>query len=59
MMTNAGSSFRFPFNRYIRSHMPLDDLERMARFPPVDRWGNELPKAKRRKIRHQAGAHGE
>ncbi|CAK7267467.1 hypothetical protein SEPCBS119000_002564 [Sporothrix epigloea] len=27
--------------KYIRSHMDLDDLERRARFPPVDRWGND------------------
>lgn len=27
--------------KYIRSHMDLDDLERMARFPPVDRWGKD------------------
>ncbi|KAK3950938.1 alkaline-phosphatase-like protein [Pseudoneurospora amorphoporcata] len=44
--------------KYIRSHMPLDDLERMARFPPVDRYGNELPKGAPIKV-HQAGSHGE
>lgn len=44
--------------RYIRSHMPLDDLERMARFPPVDVNGNELPKGAPIKV-HQAGSHGE
>ena len=27
--------------KYIRSHMDLDDLERRARFPPVDRWGKD------------------
>lgn len=27
---------------YIRSHMDLDDLERMARFPPVDSHGRSL-----------------
>ncbi|CAK7264718.1 hypothetical protein SEPCBS57363_001222 [Sporothrix epigloea] len=25
--------------KYIRSHMDLDNLERRARYPPVDRWG--------------------
>ncbi|CCC08074.1 hypothetical protein SMACR_01636 [Sordaria macrospora] len=44
--------------KYIRSHMPLDELERMARFPPVDRYGNELPKGAPIKV-HQAGSHGE
>ncbi|SPO29754.1 probable choline-sulfatase [Ustilago trichophora] len=29
-------------NMYIRSHMDLDDLERMARFPPVDEFGNTI-----------------
>ncbi|GAC74498.1 sulfatase [Moesziomyces antarcticus T-34] len=29
-------------NMYIRSHMDLDDLERMARFPPVDEYGNVI-----------------
>lgn len=29
-------------NMYIRSHMDLDDLERMARFPPVDELGNVI-----------------
>lgn len=41
--------------KYIRSHMPLDDLERMARYPPVDANGNELPKGAPTKV-HQAGA---
>ncbi|SJX64941.1 probable choline-sulfatase [Sporisorium reilianum f. sp. reilianum] len=27
-------------NMYIRSHLDLDELERMARFPPVDEFGN-------------------
>lgn len=27
--------------KYIRSHMDLDDLERRARYPPVDHWGND------------------
>lgn len=29
-------------NMYIRSHMDLDDLERMARFPAVDEFGNTI-----------------
>ncbi|SPO30804.1 probable choline-sulfatase [Ustilago trichophora] len=29
-------------NMYIRSHLDLDDLERMARFPPVDEFGNTI-----------------
>jgi hypothetical protein len=29
-------------NMYIRSHMDLDDLERMARYPPVDEYGNVI-----------------
>jgi len=28
--------------KYIRSHLPLDDLELRARFPAVDRWGREV-----------------
>lgn len=28
-------------NRYIRSTIPLDDLELMARYPPVDMMGRE------------------
>jgi len=28
-------------NKYIRSTIPLDDLERRARFPPVDAFGRE------------------
>lgn len=41
--------------RYIRSHVPLDELELRARFPPVDAYGREtLP------LRHdQAGSHGQ
>lgn len=41
--------------KYIRSHVPLDDLELRARFPPVDDHGRET-----RSLRvGQAGAHGE
>jgi choline-sulfatase len=28
--------------KYIRSHIPLDDLELMARFPPVDAKGRDM-----------------
>ena len=28
-------------DRYIRSHIPLDELERRARFPVVDHLGRE------------------
>ena len=41
--------------RYIRSHIPLDDLERMARFPPVDTYGRETKAV----VVDQAGSHGE
>jgi hypothetical protein len=41
--------------RYIRSHIPLDDLERMARFPAVDAFGNETGN---RILVDQAGSHG-
>lgn len=42
-------------NKYIRSFMPLDDLERRARYPVVDAHGQET----RNIIAPQAGAHGE
>ncbi|KAI0144591.1 choline-sulfatase [Xylariaceae sp. FL1272] len=42
-------------NKYIRSFLPLDDLERRARFPPVDEFGRET----RAITVDQAGAHGE
>ncbi|KAF3764548.1 hypothetical protein M406DRAFT_291661 [Cryphonectria parasitica EP155] len=42
-------------NEYIRSHMELDNLERMARYPPVDKYGN----ATKTVLVDQAGAHGE
>ncbi|KAL2180160.1 alkaline-phosphatase-like protein [Thermothelomyces heterothallicus CBS 202.75] len=42
--------------KYIRSHIPLDDLERRARFPAVDAFGNETSSAV---LAHQAGSHGE
>ena len=28
--------------KYIRSHIPLDDLELKARFPPVDSKGRDM-----------------
>ncbi|AEO70160.1 a70701d7-ad6b-4561-82ad-de7512ce08b6 [Thermothielavioides terrestris] len=42
--------------KYIRSHIPLDDLERRARFPPVDEFGRETGAAI---VADQAGSHGE
>ena len=41
--------------RYIRSHMDLDDLERMARFPPVDEFGRVTKTV----TVDQAGSHGQ
>ncbi|KAK7967495.1 uncharacterized protein PG986_001772 [Apiospora aurea] len=41
--------------KYIRSFLPLDDLERKARFPPVDEYGQET----KRLVADQAGSHGE
>jgi len=32
--------------KYIRSHMPLDDLELRARYPQVDELGREYKRAK-------------
>lgn len=49
-------------DKYIRSHLDLDDLERRARFPPVDTFGNtKLPgKDTSMKVVHgQAGAFGQ
>ena len=45
------------YYRYIRSHIPLDDLERRARFPVVDLFGREYTSA----ATHHgvAGAQGE
>ncbi|PBP17953.1 choline-sulfatase [Diplocarpon rosae] len=51
--------------KYIRSHMHLDDLELKARFPPVDSKGRDLLGSFRDASRfggvigHQAGAHGQ
>lgn len=44
-----------PVCRYIRSHIPLDDLERRARYPPVDMYGRETDRV----LVDQAGSHGE
>lgn len=41
--------------KYIRSHVPLDDLELRARFPPVDTYGHET---KRVQV-DQAGSHNQ
>jgi choline-sulfatase len=51
-------------DKYIRSHMDLDDLERRARFPIVDTYGNikvPAPVAKEGifSMPHQAGAAGQ
>lgn len=53
-------------DKYIRSHMDLDDLERRARYPAVDTYGNvKVPTAAQIKgkepflIPHQAGACGQ
>ncbi len=43
-------------NRYIRSHIPLDDLERRARFPAVDEFGRETGSVI---VTDQAGSHGQ
>ncbi|KAI1077318.1 choline-sulfatase [Whalleya microplaca] len=42
-------------SKYIRSFLPLDDLERRARFPPVDKYGRET----RDIVTDQAGSHNE
>ncbi|RYO74442.1 hypothetical protein DL762_010472 [Monosporascus cannonballus] len=42
-------------NKYIRSFLPLDDLERRARYPPVDKYGNATWDL----IFDQAGSHNE
>lgn len=44
-------------DRYIRSHIPLDDLERKARFPIVDHLGRE--KSANASHHGIAGAYGE
>ncbi|KAL8995433.1 MAG: hypothetical protein Q9169_004845 [Polycauliona sp. 2 TL-2023] len=31
-------------DKYIRSNVPLDELELRARYPPVDKFGHELPR---------------
>ena len=30
--------------RYIRNHIPLEELELRARYPPVDSMGQERPR---------------
>lgn len=42
--------------RYIRSFLPLDELERKARFPVVDKYGRETGGVI---TVDQAGSHGE
>lgn len=51
-------------NKYIRSHMDLDDLERRARYPIVDTYGNVKVLGATGKlgvlsVPHQAGAVGQ
>ncbi|SPO07646.1 probable choline-sulfatase [Cephalotrichum gorgonifer] len=41
--------------KYIRSHIPLDDLERRARYPAVDKYGRETDRVRV----DQAGSHNE
>jgi hypothetical protein len=53
--------------KYIRSHIPLDDLELKARFPPVDAKGRDMLTGLRGTgaggmggvVVEQAGAHGQ
>lgn len=51
--------------KYIRSHIPLDDLELKARFPPVDSSGRDMEGVVRGGgrfgglVAHQAGAFGQ
>ncbi|KAK1716098.1 hypothetical protein CaCOL14_009192 [Colletotrichum acutatum] len=47
--------------KYIRSQIPLDDLERRARYPPVDKYGREVDRATtgHRVLHDQAGSHGQ
>lgn len=45
-----------PLSRYIRSNLPLDELELQARYPPVDSMGREKPRGHAKGI---AGAWGE
>ncbi|KAL8702864.1 MAG: hypothetical protein Q9201_003955 [Fulgogasparrea decipioides] len=42
--------------KYIRSNVPLDELELRARYPPVDQMGHELPRARAKGI---AGAYNQ
>lgn len=42
-------------DRYIRSHMTLDSLERRARYPAVDKYGRETAKV----LVPQAGAYNQ
>ena len=54
MMWRGGEADRR--RRYIRSHIPLDDLERMARYPAVDAHGKETGSVV---LVDQAGSHGQ
>ena len=45
-----------PSSRYIRSNLPLDELELQARYPPVDAVGRERPRGQNKGV---AAAWGE
>ncbi|KAM0335294.1 hypothetical protein ACHAQA_000339 [Verticillium albo-atrum] len=48
--------------KYIRSQIPLDELERRARYPPVDKYGKEVTRAATvngQILVDQAGSHGQ
>ncbi|KAG7124132.1 Choline-sulfatase like protein [Verticillium longisporum] len=48
--------------KYIRSQIPLDELERRARYPPVDTYGKEIAQATTasgRVVIDQAGSKGQ
>lgn len=47
--------------KYIRSQIPLDELERRARYPPVDKYGREVDRVTvgQKVLIDQAGSHGQ
>jgi hypothetical protein len=55
-MVLGSKEVRANVSRYIRSHIPLDDLERMARYPAVDKYGRETGNVV---TVDQAGSHGQ
>ncbi|KAL9011886.1 MAG: hypothetical protein Q9173_003306 [Seirophora scorigena] len=60
MISYTRTSVREPADsvgyRYIRSSVPLDELELRARYPPVDAMGRELPRGR---AKDNAGAYNE